>query len=511
LDNRQFQDRFILNPEYRLRSDERRALIYYRHTISSLDPNVSNFLGFLHPLLAVLLSLFNGNKTLEETVDDFVYSTGFNKAHTLDLILPLIENKREIKVQFEEGLNFYFPINTLIPYKGLKKKSFPQYSPEQFLVPQEQLDFTTRRLYKPLDLMLHLNNVCTTKCLYCYVDMRKKVTCQIPFERIRGIIREARELGMRSFSVSGGEVFTYKYWRELLRELVANGFDPSITTKYPLNEKKVKELKDIGVRTIIFSLDTINKDHMVKLLQVKEDYHSLILKTLGLLDQYGFDIHITGQITSFNQESVGLDFFKYLTQYENVRVIHLRVPGYSMFPKGVDYTNLCPSKTSLERIESEVKQWNQNPINGVKVVLLQYQQENHYFGCSSEERQDRFLKRGQCSANIYNFQIQPDGKVSICDAFLRHSAFIIGDLMTQSIKQMWNSEKALGLYYLPRDSVSSESACKSCADFDGCHQGKGACWKLAMEAYGEDKWDWPDPRCPHAPEPDNKFWISPDC
>jgi radical SAM protein with 4Fe4S-binding SPASM domain len=505
--NEQLRNCFILNPEYRLRNDEKRVLLFYRRTIRPLDPKVENFIGFTHPILAILLSMFNGTRNLQDIVNEFSGFIGLSKDQTLELILPLIENEREVKVEFGEGLFFYFPINTLIPASGKAKSSSFKYSPEEFLVPQDRLDFTTRRLYKPLDAMFHLNNICSTHCVYCYVDMNQKVSCKVPFERIKEIVHEARDIGMRSFTLSGGEVFTYKYWRQLLRELVDNGFDPSITTKYPLDEKKVKELKDIGIGTILFSLDTIDKNEMVQMLRVKEGYHSLILKTLALLDANDFEIRITGQITSINQDSVGLDYFKYLSQYKNVAIIHLRVPRLSRYPKGVEYKDICPSKPALLRIEEEVRSWNVDPGNLVKVDFMSYQEEHHYFGCSDAEKEARFLKRGQCSANIYNFQILPDGKVTICDGFYYHPRFLIGDLMTQGIREIWNSPAARSLYYLSRESVSDQSACKTCNQFDSCHQGKGSCWKLAMEAYGNDKWDWPDPRCPKAPEPVNKFWI----
>jgi radical SAM protein with 4Fe4S-binding SPASM domain len=101
----------------------------------------------------------------------------------------------------------------------------------------------------------------------------------------------------------------------------------------------------------------------------------------------------------------------------------------------------------------------------------------------------------------------PDGKITLCEELYWLPQFITGDLMKQSIKQAWNSEKALALYHFSQDLVREQIACKACKDFDRCHQTRGVCWKQVLYAYGKENWDYPDPRCPYAPEPFNRFWI----
>ena len=53
---------YILNPEYRLKSDIKRVLLYKKDTDPIKRDDLTDFLGFVHPLYAVLFTLFDGEK-----------------------------------------------------------------------------------------------------------------------------------------------------------------------------------------------------------------------------------------------------------------------------------------------------------------------------------------------------------------------------------------------------------------------------------------------------------------
>jgi radical SAM protein with 4Fe4S-binding SPASM domain len=480
------------------------VVLFYKHGDPPIREDIGNVLEFQHPLFAVLLSLFNGEKPFYQVIDEFAYISGMTRESVLPLASQLVENKNEIKIDFN-GQPFFFPKNTLIPLTEKNKNDVFHYDPTDFLIPDRQLDFTSRRFYSPMDASFILNNICVTHCVYCFTDQRRPESCRIPFERMKELIREARDIGMRAINLSGGEVFTYKYWRELLKELVDKGFSPFIPTKYPLNRRKIEELKDIGINRIQLSIDTVKKDEMRKLLRVHEDYHGLILKTLEELDKHGFEIQVNGQITSINQDSMK-EYFDYLLKFENVRMIRVRPTGYSMYPKGPDYREIRPQKKKLDHIKELVHK--QREKHGERVRLIYYTpKDKDDFQSSAAEKQKRFRHRALCSGNFFAFNVLPDGRVTICEELYAPPQLIIGNLMTQSIREVWNSERALSLYRLTRDAVSEQSACKTCADFDHCHQVKSICWKMVVYAYGEEKWDFPDPRCPHAPGEMNPFWL----
>jgi len=73
--------------------------------------------------------------------------------------------------------------------------------------------------------------------------------------------------------------------------------------------------------------------------------------------------------------------------------------------------------------------------------------------------------------------------------------------------EVWNSSKAMGLFNLSKEMVQDKSKCKICKEFENCHKVPGVCWKLVVEAYGNENWTYPDPRCPYSPPPQNVFFI----
>ena len=103
--------------------------------------------------------------------------------------------------------------------------------------------------------------------------------------------------------------------------------------------------------------------------------------------------------------------------------------------------------------------------------------------------------------------VLPDGQVTICEELYWNPRFIIGDVRKQSLMEIWESKKALELYNLSQETFRKTSACHICPQFDPCHQQSGVCWKMVIEAYGDEYWDLPDPRCPYAPPATQKYYI----
>ncbi|GHU70155.1 hypothetical protein FACS189413_10120 [Bacteroidia bacterium] len=111
-----------------------------------------------------------------------------------------------------------------------------------------------------------------------------------------------------------------------------------------------------------------------------------------------------------------------------------------------------------------------------------------------------FKERSLCTANVEGLVILPDGKVTICEELYWNENFLLGDLTTSSILEVWSSDKAKSLWNLNQKNFPKESACSSCQDFDNCRKGKGVCWKMVVKGYDWENYLYPDPRCPRAPE-----------
>lgn len=491
---------YILNPNYLLKPDRNRVFI----TNKGDDPIINNFMGFVHPVYAILLSLFDGEKNLSQVLTTAAGLLRKDINILENIILPLLENEDAIQFHYDER-HFSFPARLLI--KKENGYAAEKLNPEYFFIPQKDLDFETWRLNSPLDVLFMINTRCVTDCIYCYADRRINMDCEIAIERLQELIREAKSLQMRSFNITGGEFFLYKKWEILLAELLSNGFSPYISTKCPIDEEIIYKLKEIGLRKIQISIDSLINEELIKILHVNADYPVKLIETLKNLDKHGFEIFTNTQITNINQDNISqlLDF---LLTLKNIKRINVGPASFSLYRGETKYREYKPRLEAIQQIKTKMEDLKKKYWESVSINFSGYSEKSGYIGKTSEEKKKNYDERSRCSANFYAFVILPDGKVTICEELYWHQEFIIGDINKQSIAEVWNSKMALDLYNISQNRIRNESECKTCAEFDRCHKYKGVCWKEIFYAYGDKNWDYPDPKCPFARRPNREFYLS---
>lgn len=506
------EGRFVFNQNYLLKYDKKRFELMVRglHEIFSHpnnDVEIDDIHLTFHPLLALFMLLFDGYRSTAEVVSEYCRLTGFNKDNINKFVKYMltelaIENKGKY-LKFGEDV-FYFPKNILLKNRGEKLNI--SININDFLIPQSELDLRSYRSYIPTDCHFELNFNCMTDCIYCYADRRNQKECTMSMERITEIIKEARVLGMRSIDLSGGELFLHENWELILEELLSNGFHPYISTKIPISTSIIKKLKSLGIEGIQISLDSVNQDELKQILGVNNSYKNKILNTLKSLNQEGFKIAVNSQITKYNDNLNHIqELLDFLVSLKNIKTIRMGVAAYSIYKPPENYLNMSPELSKVRRIEELLNTYKEKHEN-ISISFTGYATEEASIGKEARRSED-FSKRARCSGNFYGFVILPDGKVTICEELYYHPRFLIGDLNSQSIEEIWNSPRALELYEISQEMIQKKSACKDCGQFDLCHRKKGVCWKNVLIAYGYDNWDYPDPRCPKAPDPFYLHWI----
>ncbi len=479
----------VLNPDYILRNDINRVIL------TSKEGGISTF---VHPLQAMIISFFD--QPLE-------YSVNLKRiSHSLHLPINVIEefvskltNNSE-KIWIGEGKNAsHYPENILINRPSNYREQ--GYHFKDFMIDGKKVDLVSRRFQIPIEAILIINTLCFTDCTYCYADRRQKFDLKIPFERLAEIIVEAKELKFRKFDISGGEFFLHKNWEKLLQLLISNGFNPTIPTKIPLSIQQVSKLKDLGLKEIQISLDSIDADILSSTLNVSKSYWKQMNETIHELEKEKIHFRVNTIVTRYNASfNAIVKLVEYLLDFEYFNDITIGCVGYSHYKSSQHNATIMPNRVEVELVFSLLRD---KYINNKKVTIsgLTFFKDNFHMS------HDSFFKKALCTANFQGFIILPDGKVTICEELYWHPRFIIGDLTKQSIMEVWNSEKAKNLVYLNRDSIRAHSPCHDCDLFDACHQNGGKCWREIIKSYGDQNWDYPDPRCPFAPEPINNIYI----
>ena len=107
-------------------------------------------------------------------------------------------------------------------------------------------------------LYLYLSDRCNLRCGHCWISPAFSTEAQsgVPLPRLKKIIREARDLGLASVKLTGGEPFLYQEIRALLEFLAAAGLTVYIETNGSLLDASlVRHLEKCGPGLISVSLD----------------------------------------------------------------------------------------------------------------------------------------------------------------------------------------------------------------------------------------------------------------
>lgn len=501
-ENINLDEKYIINPAYFIRMDKNRAILSNNERIE-LPVHSEECFTFLHPLNAQLLTFFNGEDSLNEVINNISIFYNLSTKDVADIVSEFIHNKQTLVKKYNDKY-FYLPENLII--KRDEVSDFISYDADDFNYSAEP-DFSSKRLFVPLSINFQLTMNCYTDCVYCYANRKMQLDKLLPLKKIISLIEEAKSIGIVNFDINGGEVLLHPDCMEIISALIKNNYHPYISTKIPISLEKIELLKQTGLKSIQISLDSVDGDILKKMINTNDSYITQMKQTIANLNEKGFKININTIITSYNSDTQLLeDLVSFLSKFENVKKIRLSVVGYSLYKSAESFLGFRSNDKFIDTIDSIFLDYIRKKHPQIEFNFSSGDKKDQY----SDRTQEKFQKRSSCTGNMRSMIILPDGKVTICEELYNHPQFIIGDISTHSIMDVWNSEKALKLFYLEKESISDKSACKKCEKFEFCRHNKGVCWKIVLMAYGNENWDFPDPRCPQSPEIYNEIYAKPN-
>lgn len=483
-----------MNPDYIIKDDKKRFVLYSKRIISNRSSK--NWISFIHPMQAKILSFFCSNNTFENTIQLLANYLNISGDRIETMISKFVNNEKPFYTIFN-GEKILFPKNVLV-----NRPDDINFKSDEFIVDlakykNVEIDIKDRRVQSmPISLTIMLTNRCLTKCIYCYADTKTVVENPLSTERIIEIIKESKSIGIQNINLLGGEIFLHKNWKKILNELILNNYCPDfISTKIPLTKNIIDGLLDIGYSgTIQISLDSLESDILVKTLCVNSNYIDLVVKGIMLIDESPLKYRIVSVLTSFIDAKGLFDMFQLMQTLKHISIWRISPVVNSLYINNTQIEELKPHKEKLlslmKYVADELK-----PISNFNIDFVDTYVNRKYF--SSEG--GTYFEGAYCSALYNHMFVLPDGAVTICEQLYWNPNFVIGDLTTMSISDVWNSKKALELVYIKKDQLNKQSACSSCEIFDKCFNLQKRCWADVVKAYGWKNWDFPDPRCAKAP------------
>lgn len=442
---------------------------------------------FLHPVHGILLSYFTGAYSFGKIAEEIENELGIKYKDLVHFLSSFLENKN-MNIKYD---NFYFSIPPFVLVKNRRNITRLDIDRKSFLI-YPPFNFSTIRLNIPRSILFVINTKCCTDCTYCYADRATKYI-SLSTERILRIIEDAKAIGVNVFDITGGELFLHKDWEIILDKMYECGYSPFISTKIPLSEDTIDRLIEKGVSAIQISLDSIDEDLQAENTRCHRTYVCKITECIEKLNSRNIDIHIKSTLTKNTCTIRNVaQLLNFINPLNRVKSFSLTAVGFSQYLSVDHYKNIKPSLSQLREVKDFIKN------NKRKNIIFDCDFRGVHYK-SEYKNKNEFDKRDLCTGNISGFVLLPDGKVTICEGLYWTENFIIGDLTHNCIMDVWNSPKALSLFKLKKESISSDSACKQCDVFDKCRCKLGVCWKNVIFYHGKECWDYPDPMCPNSP------------
>lgn len=491
---------YILNPDYTLKKDSNRVILYSKRHVK--NGGTIGWVSYLHPLQAMIFSLFTQERSFQDNVISLSQMMDMSVAKVYSFLEPFIENEENLKATWK-GESIVFPKKMLINAKEAIKISEDNNKLSTVdLLTTKDVDIHTKRLQTfPLIFTFMLTNRCVTQCKYCYADTKTRVKKELSTERILQLLKEAYQIGVQNINLIGGEIFLHKDWDIILAELIKYGYEPDIlSTKFPLTQKMVDRIEEIGFKNPIqVSLDSLDDQILENLICVKTGYASKIKETLRMLDNSSLNYQISTVLTKYNssQESL-LGIHDFVSQLKSLDNWDLRLAMDSIYQ---DANSLKISRNQAKEVYDLVT--NHIKPNSTTTVDMDISLAEKEFFVAKEG--SKSFEGAKCSALNNHMFILPDGQVTICEQLYWNPNFIIGNVANSSIQEIWNSDKVKNLLNLRQKDIQKQSGCKACNQFKKCFGESNRCWADIIKAYGNNKWDFPDPRCNKAPQMKNNL------
>lgn len=480
-----------INPKYVIRNETKCSFIIYAGNLAQARNENGPLVSPIPPFIGFILSLFNGEE-VDTTVKKVVERLDISEVKMRTFINKILNNKDAYITCFN-NYKLYFPKELLI------ESDKYTVCPSLFHTDPFE-EFIPHRLSVPAYLNLMITSKCHTNCIYCYADRSRKDDMQT--QTILRVIEEAKREGVVNVVLSGGDIFSHKDWRILLKKITDSDYEPFLSTKIPLREDEVIFLKRVNIKEIQYSIDSLDPDTIQKHLRVPgNEYVSKLKAAISYCDKYGLKMNVKTVLTKFNATIEEMKIlFDYFSQHNNIISWNI-IPAFCSVYRE-DYDTYKAEKKNLALIYDYL-------ISLRADFCMYFPHLKDKLLLSSDKRfetVDNFVKENKgCTANSYSMSVFSNGKVSVCEMLYYNDFFYIGDVNKNSIREIWGSEKALAFYHFNEPTNrNAESPCYSCTVLQTCKKSplKKICYADIINTFGSQKWDYPDPRCPQAPRCD---------
>lgn len=473
-----------LSPAYAIRNELNASFLIRVDKI--IDRKNDNFSAFCIPPFMGYILAHIGDYEYGRSIKEIGNSLNISEMAVDNFVRQLIDNEEKKEFRIDDTQSVVLPVSLLM--QAANKQEVVVFEEKGF---DGLGDYAVRRPSVPVSANLMVTTSCTTDCIYCYANRNLKPI--LSTDKILSVIEDLHLQGTVNVSLTGGDIFANRDWRVILRKVRLEGYKPFLSTKTPLNQEQIAFLRELGYDEIQFSLDSSDADILSSMVNVGSGYIQRVETFLRECSSLGLDVLIRSVLTKLNASIDRVTaLYDFLSKFGCVKE-WVMTPAFFSAYKAKEYASLEVRNEDLKDAYDFSKKENLafrvglNKITKDGYVLKRFADVKE-FVCGNQI----------CMGNTTCISILANGDCSVCEMLYDNPEFLLGNVSESSIKEIWNSDKALSLYSMNQMDFPQDSACKDCRVFDKCRNGYGkrVCY-IDIAKTGHSKYS-PDPRCPLA-------------
>jgi MoaA/NifB/PqqE/SkfB family radical SAM enzyme len=429
-----------------------------------------NKCGLMHPTEAVILALFDGQRMIADVDRCVEHLFDVEAAIACSMVDKVVTSRKEA---LQEG----------------KTPDGNIYDPGKFVIPADQVDLQTPRLYKPLSLLCHLSDDCMRRCIYCNVQKARTQDLNLlPLARWEQLADECADLEMPCVTFGGGDPFMRPDIEQIIGFFLRRRIHPFVVTKSLIRPDRAHRLAEMGIRRMQISMDA-PVPYLADMLTRSPGFFAEATESIRNLIAAGIIVRVNSVITHFNVRQVPrlIDLLLGL----GISDMTLTQFGRSLYLSDQENADLFLDAGDCQWLEGVYARRTPDERRRVNLGLAKESSEH-----SPEQKHVRFPERARCSAGRWALVLRSDGKLMLCDELPVTDSEVVGNLSEESLMEVWRSPHLDELLDPPREKFAG-TVCYDCDDFNQCHQDRGRCVRDALKAYGQ--FYGPPPDCPRAP------------
>jgi len=285
----------------------------------------------------------------------------------------------------------------------------------------------------PINIEINPTNTCNQSCSWCtygYLHDRKE---QLPTENIIKLLDDAKELGVKSVTwTGGGEPTVYKNLLTVVQHARDLGFSQGINSNGTNMPEALRKVICESFDYIRFSVDAGNPAIYSKTHRVKPESFERVISNIRAI--------CADRTKIGNPLVVGYSFL-----VDHTNVSNLAEGARLAREIGVDYFQVKPivnyddsnaqfneSSDMWKTLSEQIDQCKDLPSDSFELRIL-----GHKFSDIQKQQEGYGRSYSQCRGNELLATVGADGSVDVCCAYKGHADWSFGNIVDSRFKDVW--------------------------------------------------------------------------